>query len=102
MNEHAQAADGRPAFDHRYEAVRFCIFVRPAQIQRIRLEYKTFFRDSQHVGFFFTLHVQRYVVISQELMVQRQVDAVRIDTAAVEGLDDDVPRRHLLPDAVPR
>ena len=38
------------------------------------------------MGFFFALHVQGYVVVSQEFVVQRQIDAVRIDVALSKGL----------------
>lgn len=68
MDEESQPSDGRTAFQHRNEALCFRVFPCPSQVEFIRLEHDSLFRNMEQLAFIPFLHVQFMVVIYHELV----------------------------------
>ena len=90
MDKQAQPARGGAAFKHGHILVRFGKFVCPAQIQPVRLQHQPVLRNDESLRRIQVFHIKDAAFIDQQLVCQRQVIAVGVDSFFIERFDDDL------------
>ena len=96
VDKKPQSPQGTSSFDHRYEIVSFGVFDRSAQIDLVRTEYQSGFRNLDppiSVGLF---DVQHHLFVHQQLVVKSQVVAIRVQLIGIEGINLKVGTKSLL------
>src|SRR5262245_33929627 len=96
VHEQAQAADTGAAFDHGNVVVRLSAFGGAAQVELLRSENEAVFRDANSPSAIRSSHVEHDLLVRQQLVVQRESVAIRIEVRHVERIDDNVAAKVLI------
>lgn len=90
VHKKSQAAERRASLDHGNQVVGLSALNRAGQVDLIGAEHQTAIRDLQPpvtIGF---LEIQHHFFVHQELIVQGQIVAIRVELPFIEGTDADV------------
>src|SRR5262249_15999945 len=90
VNKETEAADAGPALDHWNEVMRLGSLAAAAEIKLLRRENEAFFGYAQPPGAVRRRHVEHNLFVGQQLVMQRQVVAIRVEPRIIIRVDDDV------------
>ena len=90
VHEQPQPADRRPALDLRHQVVRHGPLGRAAQVELVRAEHQPLVRNLDPPHAVGLGHVEHHLFVDHQLVVEREVVAVRVELRLVERIDDDV------------
>ena len=90
VHKEPEPADGTAALNHRHEVVSFGALNRAAEVELIRREDETLWRNVDAIHPIALSHIEHHLFVDEQFVVQREVVAIWVEMTVVERLDDNV------------